>query len=79
MPAWSSPGSHRTSKPDIRFQRTITSWSVFVNACPMCSDPVTFGGGMTIEKGGLPEVGSARKKPPLSQNSLQRGSTSFGS
>ncbi len=64
---------------DMRFQRTITSWSVFVNAWPMCSDPVTFGGGMTIAKGVLPDVGSARKNPSLSQNSLQRGSTSFGS
>ena len=46
MPAWSRPGSQSASKPLMRFQRTITSCSVCVNAWPMCSEPVTLGGGM---------------------------------
>ena len=31
------------------------------NAWPMCSEPVTLGGGMTSENGGLPLAGSAVK------------------
>jgi hypothetical protein len=34
---------------------------VWSSAWPMCSEPVTFGGGMTIEKGGLALAGSAVK------------------
>ena len=79
MPAWSRPGSQSVSKPLMRFQRTITSCSVLVNAWPMCSEPVTLGGGITTQNGGLPEAGSARKKPCSSQNAYQRRSTSFGS
>ena len=67
------------SKPLIRFQRTITSWSVRVKAWPMCSEPVTFGGGMTIAKRGFFDCGSAVKNPLFSQKAYQRRSTSFGS
>jgi hypothetical protein len=28
IPAWSVPGSHRTSKPCIRFRRMMASWRV---------------------------------------------------
>ena len=31
----------------------------------MCSDPVTFGGGITIAKGGAAESGSAVKYPAV--------------
>ena len=31
-----------------RLQRTRISWRVLFRACPMCSEPVTFGGGMTM-------------------------------
>ena len=51
-----------------------------VKAWPMCSDPVTLGGGITIAKRGLPDTeGSAVKKPRSSQKRYQRGSTSLGS
>ena len=34
----------------IRCLRTSASWIVPLSACPMCSDPVTFGGGIATEK-----------------------------
>src|SRR5688572_11942689 len=63
----------------MRFQRTITSCRVFVNAWPMCREPVTFGGGMTIANGGFSESGFAVKYPRDSQTGYQRASTSLGS
>ena len=46
----------------------------------MCSTPVTFGGGIAIEKfsSGLP-AGSGWKTPEASQRSKMRGSASAGS
>ena len=79
MPAWSRPGSQSASKPLMRFQRTITSWRVRVKAWPMCSEPVTLGGGIMIAKRGLADAGSAMKKPLFSQKGYQRDSTSLGS
>ena len=61
MPAWSVPGSQRVLWPCIRCQRTSRSWMVTVRACPMCSEPVMFGGGMTMEKAGASDASSARK------------------
>ncbi len=61
MPAWSMPGSQRTSYPCMRLRRDRVSWMVWSSAWPMCSDPVTLGGGMTIENGGLSLFGSAVK------------------
>ena len=49
MPAWSVPGCQRTLSPCMRCQRVRMSISVCWNACPMCSVPVTFGGGSWIE------------------------------
>ena len=49
MPAWSVPGCQRVSKPSIRFIRMSTSCRVKVKAWPMCSAPVTLGGGMTMQ------------------------------
>ena len=51
MPAWSVPGCHSTSRPRMRSKRTSTSCSVLLRACPIWSEPVTFGGGMTMAKG----------------------------
>ena len=48
MPAWSVPGCQSTSLPRMRSKRQSTSCSVLLSAWPMCSEPVTFGGGMTI-------------------------------
>jgi hypothetical protein len=45
----------------MRRRRISTSISVCSKACPMCRLPVTFGGGMTIENGGLSLFGSASK------------------
>ena len=50
MPAWSWPGCQSVSKPRIRCQRTRISCSVLLNAWPMCSEPVTFGGGIMMQK-----------------------------
>ena len=61
MPAWSVPGSQRQLKPLMRFQRMRMSWMVAVSAWPMCSEPVTLGGGRTMQNGGLLDVASARK------------------
>jgi hypothetical protein len=35
----------------------------------MCREPVTFGGGMTMQKGGASTSGSAEKYPAFSQRS----------
>ena len=61
MPAWSMPGSHSASKPCIRLRRMIASWIVWSSAWPTCSDPVTFGGGMTMVNGSFSEAASAVK------------------
>src|ERR1700704_2259142 len=47
--------------------------------CPMCRDPVTFGGGMTIENTGPGALGSALKSSSFTQYSAQRGSICCGS
>eukprot|EP01047_Picozoa_sp_COSAG01_P008843 COSAG01_NODE_356_length_18316_cov_24.401493_12_plen_82_part_00 len=52
MPAWSRPGTHSTASPCIRRQRASVSWIATVSAWPMCSTPVTLGGGRTMEKTG---------------------------
>ena len=49
--------------PCILFVRLSISWSVLSSAWPTCSEPVTFGGGMTIEKAGLGDEASALKSP----------------
>jgi hypothetical protein len=59
IPAWSVPGIQSTFHPSIRFQRTRMSWRVLFSACPMWREPVTFGGGITIEQGLFGEAGSA--------------------
>ena len=67
IPAWSVPGSQSTSYPFIRFQRATTSGSVWFRAWPMCSQPVTLGGGSTMLNGGRPDSGAARNAPISSQ------------
>ena len=49
MPAWSVPGTHSALKPSMGFIRISTSCSVLFSAWPMWREPVTLGGGMTIE------------------------------
>ncbi len=55
------PGSHSTSKPRIRARRHSASMIECCSAWPRCRLPVTFGGGITIENGGLPLSGCAVK------------------
>ena len=48
MPAWSVPGTQRVWWPSMRCQRVRQSSMAVVSAWPRCSEPVTFGGGITI-------------------------------
>ncbi len=49
MPAWSVPGCQSTSRPRMRSNRQSMSCSVLLSACPICSEPVTLGGGITMQ------------------------------
>jgi len=84
MPAWSVPGTHSAGRPCILAWRTIISWSVTNIACPICSLPVTFGGGIGIVKGDADSPSTAAhasgwKHPPLSHSLYISASLSFGS
>jgi hypothetical protein len=70
MPAWSVPTTHSASLPCIRAWRVRTSCSVLSSAWPMCSEPVTLGGGMTIVNG------SASAAPGGTGPALPNGHTS---
>src|SRR3990170_8900594 len=63
----------------MRLRRMMTSWIDWSRACPMWSDPVTLGGGMTMQKGGPPAFSSGRKIPAFSQREYQCASTCCGS
>ena len=52
MPAWSVPGTHSVLKPRMRWTRVSASMIVWLNACPMCSVPVTLGGGSWMQNDG---------------------------
>ena len=56
MPAWSVPSCHSVLSPRIRWYRISTSISVIWNAWPMCSVPVTFGGGSWMQNAGAPSA-----------------------
>ena len=77
MPAWSVPGSHSVLRPRIRALRVITSCSVTNIACPMCSAPVTFGGGIGITNGGPVAVSSFGAKYPRDSHHSYRFSSTF--
>jgi hypothetical protein len=81
MPAWSMPGCQSTSRPRIRSKRHRMSWSVLLRACPMWSEPVTLGGGITMVKGSAERRSSrpARNAPSSSQRAATRASTAAGS
>jgi hypothetical protein len=51
----------------MRWKRISTSCSVLFSAWPMCSEPVTFGGGMTIEKGSAAGSDDGANAPDCSQ------------
>src|SRR3954447_11002450 len=80
MPAWSVPRIHFARRPRWRWKRISVSWTEPLSAWPMCSAPVTLGGGIAIEKfsSGEPS-GSGWNSPESSQRCTMRGSTSEGS
>ena len=49
IPAWSVPRIHFVLRPCMRAWRISASWIEPLSAWPMCSAPVTFGGGIAIE------------------------------
>src|SRR5437667_6801459 len=55
------------------------SWSVLLIACPRCSAPVTFGGGITMQYGSPGAAGSAWKHPSASHTRYASDSTDAGS
>ena len=63
IPAWSVPTCHSVSWPRIRCQRIRMSCSVLLNACPMCSEPVTLGGGIMMENASAPALALAPARP----------------
>src|SRR5438552_269471 len=54
------------------------SWSVLLIACPRCSAPVTFGGGITMQYGSPGAAGSAWKHPSASHTRYASDSTDAG-
>ena len=54
MPAWSVPKIQRVERPRMRMKRTNVSWMVSSIAWPICSLPVTFGGGMVTVQSPTP-------------------------
>ena len=79
MPAWSVPGRYSVGSPSIRCHLIIRSSNAMVSAWPMCSSPVTFGGGMIIVNGVLERSISGVKYPLSFQNLYIRCSTAPGS
>ena len=79
MPAWSVPTTHSVGRPVMRERRMTTSWMVLLSAWPMCSEPVTLGGGMTTEYGSTPSTISAEKYPPSCHDAKIGPSTALGS
>src|SRR5712691_6163465 len=63
----------------MRCQRVAASIMVCSSMWPMCSDPVTLGGGMTMEKRAPGAVGSAWKMPVSTHHRDQCGSNCCGS
>src|SRR3954471_10789969 len=63
----------------MRRRRLIASIRVWLSAWPMCREPVTFGGGSTIENGGFSDEASAVKYPAATQRSYIGASSAAGS
>src|SRR5712692_3806460 len=63
----------------MRCHRVRMSISVWSSMWPMCSDPVTLGGGMTMEKRGPGALRSAWKMPVSTHHRDQCGSNCCGS
>src|SRR3954466_1982657 len=63
----------------MRRRRLIASIRVWLSAWPMCREPVTFGGGSTIENGGFSDEASAVKYPAATQRAYIGASSAAGS
>src|SRR3954452_731372 len=64
----------------MRWKRISVSCTEPLSAWPMCSTPVTFGGGTAMEKfSSAVPAGSGLKIPLSSHRAITRGSTSWGS
>ena len=63
----------------MRFRRIVASISECSKAWPMWSEPVTLGGGITMQNGSPPSFASGRNDPASSQTAYQRPSTGSGS
>src|SRR3954454_5194173 len=72
------PGSHNVAYPCMRLRRVSASMIVCSSAWPTCSEPVTLGGGITIENVGLPSCGPGLKTPASTQPAYLRSSTDDG-
>ena len=79
MPAWSVPQIQSALRPCMRRRRTITSCIEPLSAWPMCSDPVTLGGGTAMTKGSPGSSGSTAKAFAACQRANIAGSTAAGS
>ena len=76
--AWSVPGTQHAFLPSMRARRTRMSWMVLFSMWPICSTPVTLGGGMTMVYGSRPS-GLLLKSLLSSQYWYHLDSTSLGS
>jgi hypothetical protein len=74
MLAWSVPGTHTVGRPRMRIQRMSMSWMALLRQWPMCSTPVTLGGGNVMTKGSPSAAGSSAKRPASSQARYQDSS-----
>ena len=61
------PQIQSESRPCIRRSRMSVSWKAPFSAWPMCSSPVTFGGGNAITYGSSPDSGRPANTPVASQ------------
>ena len=78
MPAWSVPGIQSASYPCIRAAGGSCP-GAFAERVADVQAPVTFGGGITMQYGGLSVGACAWKYPRSIHVFAQRGSTSVGS
>ncbi|MDT4861616.1 hypothetical protein FQZ97_962280 [compost metagenome] len=79
MPAWSVPGTHSVLAPSMRAWRASPSMMVWLKAWPMCSVPVTFGGGSWIAKSGRAGSKVGLAMPRLSHSGAHFASMAAGS
>ena len=79
MPAWSVPQIQSALRPCMRRSRMMTSCIEPLSAWPMCSEPVTFGGGTATTNGSPGSPGSAANARAACQRANIAGSTAEGS